>query len=129
MNAITDKKSETYGNGARSVMKNYNVSNMNVAGAMANNLLRNDNVSKAIERKILRKEDIQENLAKIQSKINAIIENDVSVENVPLLKENREYLMSTAKINGDLVERSLNMTVNIDLDSQEINDRLTELFT
>ena len=103
---------ETYLNAKQSAIKSYNTSESS-AGQIGHNLLKKVEVIQAIEKRTLKKEDIQDNLARFTEKIEQAIDN-VTVENVPLLKEFREYNLATAKLNGDLIEKTMNLNVNVD---------------
>jgi len=103
---------ETYLNAKQSAIKSYNTSESS-AGQIGHNLLKKVEIIQAIEKRTHKKEDIQDNLARFTEKIEQAIDT-VSVENVPLLKEFREYNLASARLNGDLQERMVNIQVNVD---------------
>ena len=106
----TNKKNPvTYGNGLQSVLASYpNVTSKNAAGQMANEILNNPKIAKEIEKKILKKEDIQHNLAEVSSLLRSSIGEKITEDNIPMVREFREYNLAHAKINGDLAERMTN---------------------
>lgn len=124
----TDKNNPvTFGNGTQSVLNSYNVSSSEVAKVVASQNLTKTNVSQAIERKTRSKEQIENSLVKISERIEQALENDITLENVPLIRESREHNMSIAKLNGLLIDKQMNVNVNIDANDEEVKQRLNEL--
>ncbi len=114
---VNDK--ETYLNAKQSAIKSYNTSESS-AGQIGHNLLKKVEVIQAIEKRTLKKEDIQDNFTRFTEKIERAIGDNVIVENVPLLKEFREYNLANAKLNGDLIEKMQVLNVNVTAEYSDI---------
>ncbi len=115
---ITDKKNkETFGNGTRSIINNYNVTDENIASSMAHTKLRKVEIIEAIEKKILKKEELQAKQTSLVEKIEQAIEKSgYTVENTPLINQLGINIERNAKLNGDLIDRIQSINVHIDRD-------------
>lgn len=115
VNSYTDIDSkETFGNGVQSVMKNYNVKNENTAGVMAHELLRNPKVLSVVQGRILKKEELQDKLGSLVEKLERSIGDEITAENIPIVNQLGINIERNAKLNGDLIEKTLNLNVNVD---------------
>ena len=115
VNSYTDPNDKTtFRNGTQSVLKNYNVKAYNTAGVMANELLNNPKVLSVINQRILNKEQLQEKLGNLVEKLERATGNEITVENVPLINQLGINIERNAKLNGDLIEKTLNLNVNVD---------------
>ena len=122
-----EKDLETFGNAKQSAIKSYDTSEAS-AGQIGHNLLKKVEVIQAIEKKALKKEDIQDKLTSVQEKLDSFLQRtDVSPEIASILKENREYLLAHAKLNGDLIDRVQTLNMTVDLNDEEVKNRLSEL--
>jgi hypothetical protein len=115
VNSYTDIDSkETFGNGVQSVMKNYNVKNENTAGVIAHELLRNPKVLSVVQGRILKKEELQDKLGSLVEKLERSIGDEITAENIPIVNQLGINIERNAKLNGDLIEKTLNLNVNVD---------------
>lgn len=113
--SITDSSNkETFQNATQSIMRNYNVSSTDVAKSMGYENLTKPHIIEAIEKRIAKKEDIQHTLTTFTEKLHNAVKDNVTVENVPLIRELREYGMANAKLSGFIVDKQLNLNVNVD---------------